>query len=1142
MKKRFACALLALVLLVSLVPVTAMAADQKISEAAITVLKQLTTFKKDCYYVAGSEYRVGYGTVCEEEHHFDASGAPKVGENQHTITEKKADAALRTYLADLDKKVNSFASQNGLSLTQSQHDALVVFSHGYGTAWMSGTGSLKSAIVKKAGINELLNAMKDLNDGKYARHQVEVNMYVNGKYSNTIPSSFADVTYDANGGKIAQNDGDTYKMRFDTATAVDHISAVNGSKVLLGWYTAPVGGEWMPKLNADCAGKTLYAHWQVSDNIAEEAQYTLKVSELASTTVYVAAEVKPTELKDSNGKTVKVSGDVDISKDCVDANGTRWGYVAAVGGWVKISTPKAGALANNVIATATVTASGYLNVRNSAGTDGKIVGALAKNKTVSIYEIKTVNGHRWGKCDEGWICLTYTNLSMVSGKTVTDTGMTAYAYTGKVTTDVTVYTAPGDASAKASFTDAAGNVYDYIPKDTKITIASLTVAANGAQQGTWAKATWKNPEKDKNGKAVSTTRSGWIVIANAGEAVEAGNGYGVTLDPVMYTVVSDTTNVRKNAGDAAELAFTLSKGTEVEVSQICQVGENIWGKITDIKAITSGSVGSSTGWINLASKYVKRSTEITIEEEKKSSDEHDTGLIATVIDTDVVKVRKTGGLYGAVIGSLNRGVTVRVWEEAKNKQWYKLDTNQNGTYDYDGDGWVSAKYLNVREGTVGGAQTVTDSKGNQVTTDGTGTGVVANTYSGVNVRQGAGTGYAAVGKLLPGTTVQILELANGGKWGRTDKGWVCMDYISMVSYNPASDTAAADPSKGTAVDSLDKVDKTTTTAVYTGKVVNPEGVTVMKEPVNFDPSETDNIAENTVRTLSNGAAVTIHELAEVTRTIKSDEDSLGSDKTYTTITSVTYWARTNDGWIIDPESNLQLDALDEKIHTVTGADTLKVRDSGSQNGTVIDALKKGDQVSVTALEIEKDKVWGRIETSEGTGWIRLDYTSEGKYYVEEKKADTGSSTTTTTPTMGSTGNTGSTGFTTNISGYKYKGKVINANSVNVRASASTSAKVTTQLKNGAALVIYETTIAENMAWGRCDAGWIYLYYVDLDPAGANGAVDARVVYNDNTVAYSDINCTTATGTYARMSVVDIYEQVGKMVRTDLGWVSTDNLL
>ena len=1139
MKKRFACALLALVLLVSLVPVTTMAADQKISEAAITVLKQLTTFKKECYYVTGSEYRVGYGTVCQEEHHFDSYGVPKASENKHTITEKKADAALRTYLAELDKKVNSFASDNKLSLTQNQHDALVVFSHGYGTSWMSGTGALKTAILSKAGVNEMLNVMQSLNDKQYNRHQVEVNMYCNGKYSNTIPANFAYVTYDANGGKIAQGNGSTYKMRYDASASADHISATYGSNKLLGWYTDPTGGEWMPKLNADCAGKTLYAHWQVAGNTGEDAKYTLSVKQLASTTVYIAAEVKPTELKDANGKTVKVSGDVEITKDCLDADGTRWGYVDSVGGWVKITTPKTDSVAGNVIATATVSYNGYLNVRDSAGTDGKIVGALAKSATVDIYEIKTVNGHRWGKCDKGWICLTYTTLKEVSGKTITDTGASAYAFTGSVNDDVTVYTAPGDASAKVAHKDAQGNIYDYVPKDTNITISSLSVGSYGAQKATWAKITWKNPEKDKNGKDTTAVRSGWIAIALTGDAMGDDNGFHVDLDPVMYTVVGDTTNVRKSAGDGAALAFTLSKGVEVEVSLVRLVGENIWGKMTVKKAIESDNVGNKTGWINLASKYVKRTNEIKIEEDTKD-DDHDTGLIATVINTDAVKVRKTGALYGAVIGSLSRGTTVRVWEAKKDKSWYKLDTNKNGTYDYKGDGWVSAKYLEVKEGTVGGNKTTTDSKGNTVTTDGTGTGVVANTYSGVNVRQGAGIGYAAVGKLLPGTTVQILELANGGKWGRTDKGWVCMDYIAMVSYNPASSTTTTDPSKGTAVDDLDKVDKTTTTAVYTGKIINTNGVTVFKEPINYDPSEVDAIAENTVRTLSNGAAVTIHELAEVTRTIKSDEDSFGGDKTYTTITSVTYWARTNDGWIIDPESNIQLTALDEKVHTLTGADTLKVRKSGSQSAEVIDALKKGDQVSVTALNIEKDKVWGRIETDEGAGWVRLDYMSEGKYYVEEKKADTTTPTTPSTPSIGNTGNTGTGGFTT--TGYKYKGKVINANTVNVRATASTSASVTTKLKNGAALVIYETTIAENMAWGRCDAGWIYLYYVDLDPAGNNGAVDARVVYNDNTVVYTDINKTATAGTYARMSVVDIYEQVGKMVRTDLGWVSTDNLL
>jgi hypothetical protein len=102
--------------------------------------------------------------------------------------------------------------------------------------------------------------------------------------------------------------------------------------------------------------------------------------------------------------------------------------------------------------------------------------------------------------------------------------------------------------------------------------------------------------------------------------------------------------------------------------------------------------------------------------------------------------------------------------------------------------------------------------------------------------------------------------------------------------------------------------------------------------------------------------------------------------------------------------------------------------------------------------------------------------------------------------------------------------------------------ITTTLKNGATLVIYETVISEGMAWGRCDAGWVYLYYVDLTPT-TGGAVDARVVYNDNTIIYSDMGMSQATGsTYAKMAVVDIYEIVGKMARTELGWINTDNLL
>ena len=156
MKKRIVCVLLTLIMLLSLVPMGASAASHSTSAAAITVLKQMTTFKGECYHFTGEEFRTGYGTVCEKEHHFEHenSSHENVPDNSvlnedgtvaniHTITEKNADLALRKALTALDEKVNSFAASNGLSLSQNQHDALVVFSFNAGTGWMDGNSVVR---------------------------------------------------------------------------------------------------------------------------------------------------------------------------------------------------------------------------------------------------------------------------------------------------------------------------------------------------------------------------------------------------------------------------------------------------------------------------------------------------------------------------------------------------------------------------------------------------------------------------------------------------------------------------------------------------------------------------------------------------------------------------------------------------------------------------------------------------------------------------------------------------------------------------------------------------------------------------------------------------------------------------------------
>lgn len=1213
MKKRIVCVLLTLIMLVSLVPVTALtasAASLKTSEAAITIMKKLAIFKDKCYQVPGTnEFRIGYGTICSEKHkttYKDGKVQDSTDAGKHSITQAQADQALRKLILDLDAKVNAFASANSLTLSQCQHDALVLFTFDVGDSWMSGSGVVRSAIVSKAGTNDLLKAMSDWagNQDDFRRRKIEVNMYKNGIYSDVTPSSFGTVTYNPDGGVIAPNYATSYTLLFDTSKTSKHIPAPtrNGYK-FMGWYSAQYDGTLVPSLTGSYNGETLWAGWQatsVTANNANDLTYvhgineTLKVSQLVSLDVYAVPtkkNVKPfrtikkdtatvTAIKDfidddgnrwcklsaagdgwvllktsgqsDSGNTEYTGGKIDVTvtvtnayvnrrasdsassaKNGVYTAGTKlkiiatndaktWGQVEENGvavGWVALmytdwSTVYDGSNpsdANNTtpIATATVTYNGYLNARSDPGVDNKIVGGFAKDTTVNVFEIRTVNGHRWGRTSTGWICLTYTSVKMLTDKNVSDTGVLDYAF------EVTLVNASADLSTYVQPTTSSNNSDTIKAGTTGLKITNAAVVDGVI----WVKAHWTVKETDKNGKTNVIAKSGWATYSS------------FKLVPTKFTVVSDTLNIRDAAGSQNQFVFKLTKGVEVEVHEISLANEEIWGRI---EGYTSGGVNYD-GWINLASNYVKRSSKITIDGGTK-------GAIGTgtVVNADSVRVRMTGALYGQVLGSINRGTKVAVLEEKDG--WYKIDFDVDNNKETDS--WIYSQYLEVKMGVVESGTGSTGGTGTTQKTDGTGKGIIANTYAGVNVRSGAGIANAIVGKILNGTEVTILEvkLVGAAKWGRVKQGWICMDYVTMISYDeiPGNNSNNSGGNKGTGVSSFDEAERTTTTAVYTGTVAND--TKVYKTP---DP----NLGDNVVREIKKDENITIHELTAVTLEIyegdKTDKKNENND-IETVVKQTSYWARINDGWIKDPDANITLNALDEKVHTLTGASELNVRENAGTSYTSLGKLKKGDQVPVTKLEIVKDSgartltVWGRVETSDGIeGYCDLSYMSEGALY--EKKEEPTTPTTPSAPTIGSTGNTGDGGFVNNKGGYKYTGKVINTESLNVRVTASTGAKKATTLKKGANLVIYETKISEDMAWGRCDAGWVYLYYVDLTPASGS-AIDARVVYTDNTIIYTDNAASSVAGTYSRMSVIDIYEYVGDMARTDLGWVSTGNLL
>ena len=61
--------------------------------------------------------------------------------------------------------------------------------------------------------------------------------------------------------------------------------------------------------------------------------------------------------------------------------------------------------------TGKVVSSTALNVRAAAGTNNAIVAKLNPGTQITIYELTSVNGVSWGRTTNGWVCMSYVQLT-----------------------------------------------------------------------------------------------------------------------------------------------------------------------------------------------------------------------------------------------------------------------------------------------------------------------------------------------------------------------------------------------------------------------------------------------------------------------------------------------------------------------------------------------------------------------------------------------------------------------------------------------------------------------------------------------------------------------------------------------------------
>ena len=787
MKRRVFTLLLAMVMMLGMIPVTASAASaepgRKVSDSCVSLIKYFEGFRAKPYWDY-SQYTVGYGTRCPDD---------KLDEYlTYGISVAEAEKLLRKELASFEKSVNDFDAANGLNLTQYQFDALVSFTYNLGASWMRGDDKqlLKKAVLENQIENDFLfamglwsNAGGSVSLGLVNRRLVEANLYLNGVYSTSAPKNYGYVMFD-HATCVYQGVDRSVRLQAFDASRGDVVRPVakKAGYRFLGWYTASKGGEWVDYLTADLSGKTLYAHWQSNEgNVAADGSI---LGTAASYQRTAAEELNIYAQPVSGASVVGTVGNgtvMSITADYVDATGVKWGRISR--GWVCLSGTDAGADTDagnsdtqapeeeKIIATGVITASS-LKIRAGAGTGYAQIGLLKNGEKVDIFEMVTVSGTTWGRMSQGWVSMDYVKTEEVKEEipAPTEPETTVPPTTEPETTVPPTTVPPTEPETEPATEPETKPVPTEPAKDKVIATGSVKLSSGNlsirSAAGTDARkvGSLKNGEKVEILEMVTVSGTKWGRISDGWICmtyVKLDSTATESEKTMTGTITASSLNVRSGAGTGYAAVATYVKGDKVTVYETATVGSVTWGR-------------TEKGWISM--QYVKLSassgkeetvpetkpettvppttvppaTEPATQPETKPVAKPETNSTRTGVTTSDLNVRKVPGTNQAKVTCLKKGNTVNILEIrlVDNTPWGKIS-----------NGWICLDYVKLSGITAGSSAMI---KG-----------------TSLRVRAGAGTGYAVVGTYDKGDQVVILETrtVSGAIWGRTEKGWISLDYV-----------------------------------------------------------------------------------------------------------------------------------------------------------------------------------------------------------------------------------------------------------------------------------------------------------------------------------------------------------------------------
>lgn len=235
----------------------------------------------------------------------------------------------------------------------------------------------------------------------------------------------------------------------------------------------------------------------------------------------------------------------------------------------------------------------------------------------------------------------------------------------------------------------------------------------------------------------------------------------------------------------------------------------------------------------------------------------------------------------------------------------------------------------------------------------------------------------------------------------------------------------------------------------------------------------------------------------------------------------------------------------KKANVATVKEKVGVRSAPTTDSNVLSQLNAGDEVEVNRVESNGGTQWAYIPLK---GWVDTQYLDMSNVTVGGTSSTPAGGTIEATTPAATTATTPTTANNTTGTGETY---VVTGSTLNIRESASTTAKILGGYVKGDKVTILETS----NGWGRTNRGWINMNYVSKNGTTntttnnttntTNAKVIARglVLTNALNVRANAGTNYNSVGSYGYMTRVEITEKKdadgATWGKTADGWISLD---